>query len=93
MANDYLQIQDKGKYVTVKIDRQCHHCKAVIAQKTRCFTQSIVVRKNKKSKRQRVWTCLKCPIPNKQPLLDLDHIMEKPFLDPFDPYLTPFDTY
>ena len=58
-----FQIEDHGKYVKPKQDRQCYKCNKIIPKGTKCFTQSIVIGKNKKPKRIRVWTCVSCPIP------------------------------
>ena len=62
-----FQIEDHGKYVKPKQDRQCYKCNKIITKGTKCFTQSIVIGKNKKPKRIRVWTCVSCPIPKKYP--------------------------
>lgn len=62
-----IQIEDRGRYVHPKQDRQCYHCQKLIHKGTRCFTQSIVIGKNKKPKRIRAWTCIKCPEPETYP--------------------------
>ena len=62
-----FQIEDCGKYVKPKHDRRCYQCHKIISKGTKCFTQSIVIGKNKKSKRIRTWTCTSCPKPHVYP--------------------------
>ena len=62
-----FQIEDRGRYVKPKQDRQWYQCHKIISKGTKCFTQSIVIGKNKKPKRIRTWTCISCPKPRKYP--------------------------
>ena len=62
-----FQIEDRGRYVKPKQDRQCYQCHKIISKGTKCFTQYIVIGKNKKPKRIRTWTCISCPKPRKYP--------------------------
>ena len=62
-----FQIEDRGRYVKPKQDRQCYQCHKIISKGTKYFTQSIVIGKNKKPKRIRTWTCISCPKPRKYP--------------------------
>lgn len=62
MCSKY-QIDDKGKYVTIKLDRECDVCHNIIIKGVRCYTKSVVRRVGKKRKRIRIWICPKCPKP------------------------------
>lgn len=51
-----MQINDKGKFVTVKEDRKCSCCNKSILKGNIAFSISIVIREKSKSKRIRIWT-------------------------------------
>ena len=51
-----MQINDKGKFVTVNEERKCRCCNKAIHKGNTAFSISIVIREKSKAKRIRIWT-------------------------------------